>query len=261
MLNRNLAPITDEAWGEIDNRAEEVLKTYLSARRVVKVNGPKGWDYNVLTEGRLNVLEQNSKVNYGIYNALPLVESRAEFEIDRWELDNLMRGAKDVDLSSLEEAMKELALFEENAIYYGLKNANIVGLVPIAKDEIVIKNESSSILEGITKGVLTLKESFTEGPYTLIVGEKVYKAIKASSSNYPLEKKIKDLIDGNIVYSHVLDEAILAPYDHDDLEMTIGNDFSIGYQNSDNKSIRFYATESFTFRVLDPDIIIKFSMK
>ena len=52
-MYRELAPISSEAWEEIDARASEVLKSYLSARRVVKVNGPKGLDYNVITEGRL----------------------------------------------------------------------------------------------------------------------------------------------------------------------------------------------------------------
>ena len=42
MLYRELAPITKEAWEEIEDRLMEVFKTYLSARKVVKVEGPKG---------------------------------------------------------------------------------------------------------------------------------------------------------------------------------------------------------------------------
>ena len=62
MLYRDLAPITKEAWGEIDSRAAEVLKSYLSARKVVKVNGPKGLDYNVITEGRLGDVSKSKEV-------------------------------------------------------------------------------------------------------------------------------------------------------------------------------------------------------
>jgi uncharacterized linocin/CFP29 family protein len=63
-----------------------------------------------------------------------------------------------------------------------------------------------------------------------------------------------------VIYSHVVDGAFLVPFDHEDLEMTIGRDFSIGYQDNDNKKVRFFITESFTFRVLDPDIIIEFNL-
>ena len=55
-------------------------------------------------------------------------------------------------------------------------------------------------------------------------------------------------------------EPLLVPYDHEDLELTIGQDLSIGYQYNDNKKVRFFITESFTFRVLDPSIIINYKL-
>src|SRR5699024_3370099 len=98
MLYRDLAPISNEAWEEIDEKATEVLKSYLSARRVVNVIGPKGFDHNVLTDGRLaNTQNLDNGICYGNYKVQPLVESRIEFDMDRWELDNLQRGAKDID--------------------------------------------------------------------------------------------------------------------------------------------------------------------
>ena len=72
MLYRELAPITKEAWSEIDSRASEVLKAYLSARKVVKVNGPRGLEYNVITEGRLNEVSKAKEVEFATYKVLPL---------------------------------------------------------------------------------------------------------------------------------------------------------------------------------------------
>ncbi len=260
MLYRDLAPISEEAWKEIDERASEVLKTYLSGRRVVKVTGPKGWDYNVITEGRLENLVDEEKLCYGTYQALPLVEARAEFEMDRWELDNLNRGAKDVDYTPLEDAVKEIALFEENAIYNGLKKAYIEGIIPSAEGEsITFGKDSVSVMNAISEGILRLKATYTEGPYTLIVGKDIYKIINSQDPSYPLEEKIKDLIGGDIIFSFAIDGAVLVPYDHDDLEFVIGNDFSIGYQSKDRKKVRLFITESFTFRVLDPVIIVKYN--
>lgn len=259
MLYRNLAPISPEAWEEIDQRAAEVLKSYLSARRVVKVNGPKGLDFNVITEGRLLETQNENDVDYAKYQVQPLIETRVEFEMERWELDNIERGAKNVDYEPLEEAMKKLALFEEEAVYNGLKNGGIIGLKDAAKTaEIDFGKDPTEIMDAITKGILQMKKLFVPGPYTLVVSADAYGKILSKETAYPLDQRIEELIGGKIVFNHVINGAYLLPYNHDDLEFTIGRDFSIGYQGSTDTAVKFFATESFTFRVLDPNLIVKF---
>ena len=261
MLYRELAPISNEAWGEIDERAAEVLKSYLSARKVVKVNGPKGLSFNVISEGRLGETEEDGDVCYANYKVLPLTESRIEFEMDRWELDNVSRGAKDVDYGPLEDALEKIALFEENAVYNGLEKAGIVGLDQAAEGkEIKLGEDAKSLMESITEGVLRLRRNFAGGAYTLIVGKDAYKRIISQDSGYPLKKRIESLIEGKIILSHVVEGAYLIPYDHDDLELTIGRDFSIGYQEHDAEKVKFFVAETFAFRVLDPALIVKFSL-
>ena len=41
-LHRELAPISDAAWAQIEQEATRTLKRYLAARRVVDVPEPKG---------------------------------------------------------------------------------------------------------------------------------------------------------------------------------------------------------------------------
>lgn len=49
-----------------------------------------------------------------------MVETRISFNLDVWELDNVIRGAEDVELGPLEEAAAQAADFEDKAIYEGL---------------------------------------------------------------------------------------------------------------------------------------------
>ncbi len=261
MLYKELAPISASAWEEIEERAKEVLKSYLSARKIVKVNGPKGLDFNVITEGRLGPIMSRGNVGYSTYNVLPLTESRIEFEMDRWELDNIERGARDVDFEPLENAVKEIALFEENAIYNGLEEGFIKGIDSMVQmDPIALGNDPSSIMEAITKGLIELRKNYQVGPFSLVVNEEAYNRILSKETAYPLDERIEKLIGGKIVFSHVVNGAYLLPYNHDDLELTIGRDFSIGYQEHTNEKVRFFITESFTFRVLDPTLIVKFTL-
>ncbi|SDY78666.1 family 1 encapsulin nanocompartment shell protein [Tindallia californiensis] len=262
ILKRDLAPLTQEAWDEIDETAVDVLKTHLSARRVVKVQGPKGWDYTVIPEGRLSILEkEDNRVHSGQYEVKPLVETRISFKLDRWEMDNITRGARDIKLDALEEAMEKIAIFEEDAIYNGYEKGGIKGLVESSgQDTISFGNKGEEILEAISVAVLKMKEAYEDGPFTLVVGEEGWKRVNKGMEGYPLIKRIEKLIGGSVIYSSVLDGALLLPQDHDDLEMLVGGDFSIGYESHDAHSVTLFAAESFTFRVLDPDIIISFSM-
>lgn len=261
MLYKELAPISKEAWEEIEDQLKDVFVNYLSARRAVRVIGPKGWDFNVITEGRLGDIEEDGDLCYGTYKVIPLTEVRIEFEMDRWELDNIGRGAKDIDYTPLEEAAKKIALFEENVVYNGYNKLHIKGLVNSSENETLkFGEDEEEILDAIAKGVITLKENFEEGPYTLIVGERAYRRIISKGVENSLKDEIEKIIGGKIIYSHVLDGAVLIPYDHEDLELTIGQDLSIGYQYHDSKKVKFFLTESFTFRVLDPAIIVNYAL-
>ena len=51
-LHRNLAPITAEAWEEIDGEAKTVLRRTLAARRLVEFTGPLGWSTSAIGTGR-----------------------------------------------------------------------------------------------------------------------------------------------------------------------------------------------------------------
>ena len=259
ILKRSIAPLTEEAWKEIDDQAIEVLHSQLSARKAVHVEGPMGWDYTVVPEGRLTLVDNEKDVKTGVYNSTPLVEARISFELDRWEMDNLVRGAKDVELEALEEAVRKLAIFEEEAIYNGYEKGKIKGLKDSSEQEALkFGEDAKAILEMIAKGMIMLQDAFVEKPYNLVVGDEAWKRINRESNNYPLVKQVEELIGGKVIYSHVVEGAFLLPDDHEDLEMTIGQDYAIGYESHTDEKVRLFITESFTFRVLDPALIINF---
>jgi uncharacterized linocin/CFP29 family protein len=263
MLKRELAPLAEAAWKEIDERASEVLKSHLTARKIVSVKGPYGWDYTVIPEGRLRLLEFNMEddVKTGQYQVKPLVETRVLFSLNRWEMDNIIRGARDVRLDDLEKAMHKMALFEENAVYNSYAEGGIKGLFESAEHEpIQFGDDGTSIMESLSKAVLMMKDAYEEMPYTLVVGEEGWKRVNTEVHGYPLIKRVRDIIGGDVVFSSVVEDAILLPYNHEDLELVVGGDFSIGYDTHDAKAVQLYVAESFTFRVLNPGIIVPFAL-
>jgi uncharacterized linocin/CFP29 family protein len=263
ILKRNLSPISDAAWEEIEEQARRVLRAKLSARKLVDFNGPLGWDYTAAPVGRLNISDTGKKneVRYGVFDVQPLVESRVEFELNTWELDNVDRGAKDIDFSSLDEAAKKIANFEEKAVYQGLSDARISGLREAAEHEAVqLKTDSpGEILKGISEGVAKLSEASVEGPYALVCGPKEWSQLDTvSSEGYPLRSRIERLIGGEIIRSPGDYGNFLVSLRGGDMELTVGQDFSIGYVGHTGSTVTLYLTETFTFRVISPEVIVPY---
>lgn len=261
MLKKELAPLSSRVWEEIEDRAAEILRSRLSARKVVHVVGPLGWNHTAVAEGRLDLVDDNGDVKAGVYRVAPLSEARVRFALNRWEMDNLNRGAKDIDLDALDAAAEKIADFEEQAIYNGFKAGGIVGLSEAAAHKpVVFGKDGSGIMESISIALVTLRTSHAQGPCSLIVGTKAWMKLNKEIQGIPLVERIERLIGGKVVHSLAIDGAYLVPYDDENLELTIGQDFAIGYESHDTKEVTLFLTESFTFRILDPNLIVPFTV-
>lgn len=263
ILKRSLAPITQEAWTEIDELAKGTLMGALSARKVVDVDGPHGWEYAAVTMGRLTLPEKqpDPDVHFGMRQVLPLVEIRVPFELDIWEVDNIVRGAKDADLHALEEAARKLARFEEKAIYYGLAEAGIQGLKDKSDyDAMPLKNESGDILDKVTQGLATFKAHSMEGPYAMVVPTKLWTSLLSNYQGYPMNQYIESMLEGKIIVSPYVDDAFLLSVRGGDMTLTLGQDIAIGYNSNDKEKVRLFFTESFTFDVAEPHAVQCFSV-
>jgi uncharacterized linocin/CFP29 family protein len=262
-LRRSLAPISPEAWGEIDNFARETLVPKLSARKFADVTGPKGIDFACVALGRLDVPENQDPqdVRYGIHKVQPLVEARVSFILNQWELDNLIRGAKDIKFDSLAEACNKLAMFEENAVYNGFKSGSIEGIhAALEGKPIPMGLNVIECIDAVTEAQARLASSGIEGPAALVVSPSVWKFMARNTQGGTLRQLLQNQIDGPVIYSQTVNGALLTSLRGGDTELVLGQDLSIGYSHHDSKSIQLYLTESFTFRVISPEALVGFQV-
>jgi uncharacterized linocin/CFP29 family protein len=61
------------------------------------------------------------------------------------------------------------------------------------------------------------------------------------------------LLDGPIVWAPAVNGAVVLTLRGDDFQLTVGQDFSIGYLEHNATTVRLFIQESFTFRVLSPE--------
>jgi uncharacterized linocin/CFP29 family protein len=259
LLKRELAPITDKAWEEINEQSREVFKSDLSIRKFADVTGPHGLDMGAVPGGRLTIPKNQDKkeILYGIQQVQPLVEVRSSFTLDLWELDNVERGAGDIDLDALEKAAKRIAAFEESTIFNGLKSANIKGLKNNSEHEVLaFPTEPSHALHAVTEAVAKLKQVSVEGPYSLVLDTDKWEMVSSYLNGYPLRSQLENVLGGSLIFAPNLEGAMVVSTRGGDLELTLGQDLSIGYETHDKNEVKMYFTEAFTFRIHDPAAFI-----
>lgn len=265
MLRTEFAPISPASWDEINALVRETLTANLAARKFCDVAGPFGVSFAAVAQGRLEVPARQDKdaVRYGVHRVLPLVESRASFSVNIWELDNIDRGAKDIELTAVIEAARKIAAFEDAAVFNGFKDAGIVGLNQAAAGsaKIPLALDKDALIDAVSEAQLRLKKEGIGGPVNFVVNPALWKFLAHVVPGGSLASIVKKQIGGSIIYSETVDGALLAANRTGDLELTVGQDFAIGYEGHDSKKVDLFITESFTFRVITPEAVVPFTVK
>src|ERR1700752_1699821 len=128
-IHRELAPILDAGWAQIEEEVPRTLKRYLAGRRVVDVHGPAGMTLSAVGTGHLhNIASPSDGIIARQREVKPLVELRVPFELDRQMIDDVERGANDSDWQPAKDAAKKIAFAEDRAIFEGYAAAGITGI-------------------------------------------------------------------------------------------------------------------------------------
>src|SRR4029078_6929171 len=127
-LYRDLAPVTEAAWAEIESEATRTFKRHIAGRRVVDVSEPGGPTTASISTGHLlDAGAPGDGVIAHLRESKPLVRLRVPFTLSRPDLDDVERGSQDSDWDPVKEAAKKLAFVEDRAIFEGYKDASIGG--------------------------------------------------------------------------------------------------------------------------------------
>jgi uncharacterized linocin/CFP29 family protein len=256
-LLRDVAPITDEGWNELDTSARERLEPGLAARKIVDFSGPHGWDHSATNLGRIEPLAGGEGVQAARRVVLPLVELRVDFALSRSELADLERGAEDIDLEPLEEAARRMAVAENTAVFHGWESAGIRGIAEACvHDAIALSGGFGAYTAHTAEAVETLLRNGIMGPYALALGPDQYTGViqTAEHGGVLLFDHLKKILQGGpIVWAPGVEGAVVVSLRGGDFLFESGQDLSIGYSHHDASSVHLYLEESFSFRVATPE--------
>jgi len=261
-LHRELAPISDAAWAQIEEETSRTIKRYLAGRRVVDLRGPAGSALSSVGTGHLRTIAAPGD---GILaqqrEAQALVELRIPFELERQMIDDVERGANDSDWQPAKDAARKLAFAEDRAIFEGYDAAGIAG----------VRQGTSNPKKSLPADVRKYPQAFAEalsqlrlvgvnGPYAILLGADCYTALAETSDyGYPVLEHVKRLVEGKIIWAPAIDGAFVVTTRGGDLDLHIGQDVSIGYSNHTDTHVRLYLLETFTFFYLTSESAVAFA--
>ncbi len=262
-LHRELAPISEAAWAEIEEEAARTLKRHLAARRVVDMVGPSGPGLAAVGTGHVAAIAPPADGVQSLAREVkPLVELRVPFQLSRGAIDDVERGALDSDWSPVKEAMRKIAFAEDRAVFEGYAAAGIEGVCEAASNPAVpLPANVERYSNAVARAVGALRLAGVEGPYALVLGGDAYTAASGGSDDgYPVFHHLERIVDGGIVWAPAIAGGFVLSLRGGDFELTVGQDFSIGYLSHTATTVDLYVQESFTFRTLTSEAAVALSL-
>ena len=268
-LHRELAPISDGAWAQIEEETSRTLKRHLAGRRVVDVQGPAGTALSAVGTGHLKEIAapkiaapKVAAPKGGIVarqrEVKALVELRIPFELTRQSIDDVDRGANDSDWQPAKDAARQLAFAEDAAIFEGYDAAGIVGIRQgTSNPKMTLPSDVRKYPDAIAQGLSRLRLVGVNGPYAVLLGADAYTALaETSDQGYPVLEHVKRLVDDKIIWAPAIQGAFVVTTRGGDFDLHIGQDVSIGYLSHTDAAVKLYLQEAFTFLFLTAEAAV-----
>ncbi len=258
-LHRELAPVSDAAWAQIEEETSRTLKRYLAGRRVVDLRAPGGSALSAVGTGHLRTIAAPSDgivARQREVNAL--VELRVPFELDRQAIDDVERGANDSDWQPAKDAARRIAFAEDGAIFEGYAAAGIEGIRQGTSNPIVaLPAEVRDYPEAIAQALSQLRLVGVNGPYAVLFGADAYTALAETSDHgYPVLDHVRRLVNDEIIWAPAIAGAFVTTTRGGDFELHLGQDVSIGYSSHTETTVRLYLQETLTFLLLTSEAAV-----
>lgn len=251
-LHRDLAPISDGAWDQIEDEARRTFSTRSAARRVVDMPEPAGFGLSAVGTGHVASAQAPADgVIAHTREVQPVVEYRVPFTVSRQAVDDVDRGAEDSDWDAVKDAAAKLALAEDRTVFHGA--AGIEGIGPSSSNaRIALPDDVLDVPGAVARAISELRRAGVSGSYSLLLSDELYTRVAETTDHgYPIRDHVARIMgeDGHIVWAPALDGALIVSERGGDYVLRLGQDVSIGYLSHDDSVINLYLQESFTFQV------------
>jgi uncharacterized linocin/CFP29 family protein len=188
------------------------------------------------------------------------VRLRIPFTVNREDVDDVERGAKDPDWQPVKDAAKKIAFAEDRAVFEGYAAAGIAGVKDSTSNPVLtLPAEAREYPNAVSQALSALRLAGVGGPFSLLLSADIYTMVSETTDHgYPIREHLARVVD-EIIWAPAIEGAYLLSGRGGDFELQIGQDLSIGYASHNEHSVQLYLQETFTYRTLTAEAAVVLS--
>lgn len=247
-LRREVAPLSDRVWKEIDDAVIRSAKPEMAARRIADFEGPKGWEHVAEPLGtRRPGPRAKSGAQYSLPDVMLLCEIRRDFSLTWPTIDAFERGARVLDTEPAEVAAREVALAEDDLAFHGAPGST--GYLSSQDSPRLTLGDWSSpgqVASDLIAAVSKLDEAGVGGPYAAVLDPPRFYAYLRFAAERKLSAEA-DSLDGlfrGIYRSSVIRGGGVFSLRGDDFLFVVGGDLTVGYRFHDREAVHLFCAET-----------------
>ena len=102
----------------------------------------------------------------------------------------------------------------------------------------------------VARAVALLRGAGVDGPYGVALGPRCYAGVieTTQKGGYPVLEQLRFITGGPIAWAQAIDGSVVVSLRGGDFELTLGEDFAIGFVAADAELVQLYLEESLAFR-------------
>lgn len=266
-LSRGDAPFGDDLWARIDAAVVASAKDMLVGRRFLPLYGPLGPGAAAIkidAPGK----EEQLQDGLGLFTGRQYAQLPQLYE-DFWlywrDVADAEREGVPVDISAARTAASNLALKEDEMVFYGVPALGVEGLAN-AKGAQSLKRgdwaKDENAFTDIAAGISALLAAGKVGRHTLVVSQDLYVQLQRIQPGTGLleSKRIEKLLDGRLFAATALKPktALLLSAQSQYVDLAVGQDIATAYTEAVDLNHHLRVLETALPRVKDPSAIVLF---
>jgi len=254
-LHREDAPFGPALWQKIDDTVVSAAAAQLSARRILKVEGPYGLGVKVLP---LEDGPANEDASVTIPKVMPLAMLKTEFTLMVRDVAAFEEQNTPLPLNTIAQAAIELAQKEDDFLFNGVKAMRMGGLLDWASKNSIKRSDWAKIgsaVGDVIKAVTALDEAGLHGPYALAVPPAWYNMLfRRYEQGFGTElDHLRQIITDGIVKAPALkDGAVVIATGPQFATIVLGQDMMTTFVGPEPGSYKFIISETLALILRQP---------
>ncbi len=260
-LHRDDAPFAESIWEKIDSAVIGAVKSQLSARRLLHVDGPYGLGLKDVPGSDESVEGKGQHAELSVSRPRPVAMIRREFALPIRDVASYEQSGLSLDLSAAVEAALAVARQEDDLLFNGNKNIGVDGLLSVKgaqRFELKDWNDTGVAAGQLIAAVTLLDQAGYHGPFTLALSPDRYNLLlrRYPQGNMSEIEHARTIIDGNIVKApSIKSGGVLIASGRQYASVTLGQDIATGFVGPEENDYAFFISESIALRVAVPEAI------